>query len=314
LTGEFEIKGKDECSDLIHQYGGRVTSAVSKQTNYLVTGENPGPSKLATAKSLKIKIMTEGELLEMVDDLVSKMPKGEDNENLDESPVSPVVLENPHPKPAKLAKSIPADENPYPKPPKVSSASDNPYPKPPKMSASGNPYPPKKSVEDTASLPVVGSQDGHTSDLWVDMFKPSGLNDIIGNNANVKKLVEFLDTWKSDSKLKAALLSGPPGIGKTTSALLVSRLSGYEVIEFNASDTRNQKTLRERVADLLDNRSINEFQINSSSKKSKDHHVKQVLLMDEVDGMSSGDRGGMPQLVKLIQSSKVRILYQHLCL
>jgi replication factor C subunit 1 len=40
---------------------------------------------------------------------------------------------------------------------------------------------------------------------------------------------------------RAVLISGPPGIGKTTSARIVSINEGFRVVEFNASDTRNKK-------------------------------------------------------------------------
>jgi len=58
LTGELESLTREEAKDLIEQNGGKVTSSVSSNTNYVVVGENPG-SKLAKAQDLNIEILDE---------------------------------------------------------------------------------------------------------------------------------------------------------------------------------------------------------------------------------------------------------------
>jgi replication factor C subunit 1 len=50
---------------------------------------------------------------------------------------------------------------------------------------------------------------------------------------------------------RSVILSGPPGIGKTTAAHLMAKLEGYDILEFNASDTRNEKLLRVRNSRII---------------------------------------------------------------
>lgn len=98
--------------------------------------------------------------------------------------------------------------------------------------------------------------------------------------------------------MHAALLSGPPGIGKTTAAVLVSKEEGFKVCEFNASDTRSKNRLQEVLGEMIRNSNITSFM----GKKEKT--AKTVIVMDEVDGMSAGDRGGVAQLIQFIKKTK----------
>lgn len=161
---------------------------------------------------------------------------------------------------------------------------------------------------------------------WVDKYKPLEIKQIIGQqteNSNAKKLMVWLKNWyknhdgktklvkpspwaKNDNGayFKAALLSGPPGVGKTTTANIVSKELGLDTVEFNASDTRSKRMLNDEISQLLKSRSLAGYFKNGSAPTNK-----HVLLMDEVDGMSGNeDRGGMQELINLIKNSNVPII------
>lgn len=65
LTGSLETMERETAKEKIRELGGEVSETVSKKTDYLVVGENPG-SKLAKAKSLEVKVLGEKDFLEMM--------------------------------------------------------------------------------------------------------------------------------------------------------------------------------------------------------------------------------------------------------
>ena len=65
LTGELASFTRDEAKDIIRNKGGDVSSSVSKKTNYVVAGENPG-SKFDKAKELGVKIISEEEFKKLI--------------------------------------------------------------------------------------------------------------------------------------------------------------------------------------------------------------------------------------------------------
>lgn len=125
------------------------------------------------------------------------------------------------------------------------------------------------------------------TELWVDKYKPRTLKEVVGNAEGLTVLQKWLSSWSTGmSTPHGALVTGPPGIGKTTSVHLLCAAIGYGVVEFNASDARSASTIRSIFEDAA-----------------KSGHVgaRRCIVMDEVDGMSSGDRGGIGELARLIR-------------
>lgn len=66
ISGVFEGVSRDELKELIEANGGKMLSSISAKLNYLVAGDNMGPSKLEKAQKLKIPMISHQELLEML--------------------------------------------------------------------------------------------------------------------------------------------------------------------------------------------------------------------------------------------------------
>uniref|UniRef100_A0AC34FHK5 Replication factor C subunit 1 n=1 Tax=Panagrolaimus sp. ES5 TaxID=591445 RepID=A0AC34FHK5_9BILA len=168
---------------------------------------------------------------------------------------------------------------------------------------------------------------------WVDKYKPASLKEMVGQGtpaSPTNKLLKWLKEWaknnlgvggmikkvkpspfeaqRDGTAFKAALLSGPPGIGKTTSSVLVCKELGLKFVEMNASDARNKKLLDDKIAELLGSRQVNEY-FTGETPKSGSCQVTHVLIMDEVDGMSGNqDRAGIAELIQMIKTTKIPII------
>lgn len=66
VSGKFKNFTRQEIKDNIEQNGGIVTESVSKNTNYLLIGKNPGPSKMEKAQKYDISIIDENAYLKMI--------------------------------------------------------------------------------------------------------------------------------------------------------------------------------------------------------------------------------------------------------
>ncbi|OCX51473.1 DNA ligase (NAD(+)) LigA [Mucilaginibacter sp. PPCGB 2223] len=68
ISGVFEKYSRDELKDIIEQNGGKILSSISAKLNYLVAGDNMGPSKLEKAQKLNIPIISDEQLISLIKD------------------------------------------------------------------------------------------------------------------------------------------------------------------------------------------------------------------------------------------------------
>ena len=67
ISGTFNKYSRDELKEMIEKNGGKNVGSISKNTSYVLAGENMGPSKLDKANQLGVKIISEDEFIKMLE-------------------------------------------------------------------------------------------------------------------------------------------------------------------------------------------------------------------------------------------------------
>jgi replication factor C large subunit len=129
--------------------------------------------------------------------------------------------------------------------------------------------------------------------MWSDFYRPAKVQDMVGNEEARSYVAKWLLKWIDGTR--PLMLIGPPGAGKTTIVKALAQQFGYDLIEMNASDTRNKDVLTETILPILKNRSL--------------IAEKTLLFLDEIDGISGRqDLGGIESLIMLIKEPTVPII------
>ena len=124
-----------------------------------------------------------------------------------------------------------------------------------------------------------------------EKYRIKSFSDIVGQEKAVIAVKEFLQQFP---KKKALVLYGPAGTGKTSLAIALAKENNLDILELNSSDLRNRAKLEETLKPATEQMSL--------FKKGK------ILIMDEVDGVTGTDIGGIPELTRLIETTKFPII------
>jgi len=194
----------------------------------------------------------------------------------------------------------------------------------------------KAKASEQASLPPVqvsieknegdAKQKKMDSMMWTEKYRARKFTDLIGDERTHRSVLRWLKGWdpivypglaRSQKKKagqddeeervhrKVLLLSGPPGLGKTTLAHVCAKQAGYEVLEINASDERSKDVVKGRIRDALGTENVKGANVEVGENKVRRAAKPVCVVVDEVDGVvggagSGGEGGFMKALIDLV--------------
>ncbi|KAF2108859.1 hypothetical protein BDV96DRAFT_503772 [Lophiotrema nucula] len=172
---------------------------------------------------------------------------------------------------------------------------------------------PQQSIEEVRPQ----SRPGKTQRtlMWTEKYRAKKFTDLVGDERTHRSVLRWLKGWdpivfpgiartkpkgaknrdnehEEQRHRKVLLLTGPPGLGKTTLAHVCARQAGYEVQEINASDERSHTVVKGRIRDMVGTENVRGINTNTASGKVRKAGKPVCVVVDEVDGVVGGSSGG----------------------
>jgi Cdc6-like AAA superfamily ATPase len=116
---------------------------------------------------------------------------------------------------------------------------------------------------------------------------------------NIKDILISFEKNKHNVLIKKGIyVYGDPGTGKTTFVTNILKEMDYDIIKYDAGDIRNTSVIEDITKHTMSDKNI----MSLFNKKIR----KIAIIMDEIDGMNNGDKGGINTLIKLIRPKKTK--------
>ena len=131
---------------------------------------------------------------------------------------------------------------------------------------------------------------------------PINYNKILGREHIVQEIQQILENFDENCKninfKRGIYIYGATGCGKTEFVNSLLKTLNYDIIKNDAGDVRNKSLIDTITSNNISNKNI----LDMMYKRTK----RIVIVMDEIDGMNNGDKGGITSLIKLIRQKKTK--------
>ena len=146
-----------------------------------------------------------------------------------------------------------------------------------------------------APAPAISPSDGNST-------ATINYNEVLGRESIANEIAAVLNAFhnkKNDLMIKRGIyIYGNPGVGKTEFVMKLLKTLNYDIVKYDAGDIRNKC-----IIDMITNHNMSEHSVLSMFQK-KPKRI--AIVMDEIDGMNSGDKGGINTLIKLMRPKKTK--------
>jgi len=116
---------------------------------------------------------------------------------------------------------------------------------------------------------------------------------------DIKEIIMDFDKKNNEVTYRRGIyIYGAPGSGKTTFIMNLLKEIDYDIIKYDAGDVRNTGLINTITSNNISNRNVLDMMAGKVKKK--------AIVMDEIDGMNNGDKGGITALIKLIRQKKTK--------